>query len=262
MDYQDLKDKNAIVTGAASGIGKATAKLLAQQGVNLVLCDINEISLEQAAEELKENRVEIISIVTDAGKSADVNRAVKLAEVHFGHIDILMNCAGISLEYRIAEMPEEEWDKLIDVNLKSVFLFMKTVANHMIQNKIAGKIVSVSSQAGKIGEYAFGAYGCTKAAINTLTQALALELAEYGINVTAVCPGFTETGMMAKEFSAQAPRENMTPEEYKARLCATIPLGRMAQPSEIANLMVFLASDAASYITGVALTIAGGTTLY
>ena len=261
MYYEDLKGKHAIVTGAAQGIGKATAKTLAEQGIHLALCDKNERNLAGTVEELKRYPVTVIPLVVDISKSAEVASAVAACVEAFGCIDILMNCAGISIEATIVETTEEIWDKTIDVNLKGVFLCCREVATHMIKNKIPGKIVTVSSQAAKTGEHSFGAYGCSKAGITALTQALSLEVAKYGINVNAVCPGFINTDMLWNEFRYHGPREGMTPEEYKNRLCSDIPLGRMGEPEEIGALMAFLASQASNYITGVSITIAGGTML-
>lgn len=261
MHYEELKGKNALITGAAGGIGRATAIVFAKQGANLILCDINEKMLDEAAAEAEQHGVQVVTVVTDVRKAADVERAVKTGVEKFKQIDILLNCAGISLEYKILDMPEEEFDRTMDINFKSVFQFCKAVGQHMIDNRVKGKIVTVSSQAAKMGEYNFGVYGASKAAINTFTQALALELAEYGINVNAICPGFIDTEMLAREFREQGPREGLTAEEYKQKLSETIPLKRMAAPREVGEFLAFLASDSSSYITGVSLTIAGGAML-
>lgn len=258
MILNDLKGKNAVITGAAGGIGKATAEIFAQQGTNLALCDINENELRKTAKYLEKYDVKIMASKVDVCDNSDIEEFIRICEDELKQIDILLNCAGISLEYKMNELPENVWNKIMDINLKSVFLFNKAVANHMIKNNIAGNITSVSSQASKMGEYGFGAYGASKAAINTMTQALSLELAEYGINVNAVCPGFVDTEMMRREFREQSVREGVTEDEIMERLCGTIPMKRMADPSEIGDFLAFLSSSSSGYITGVSLTIAGG----
>lgn len=211
--------------------------------------------------ELQQFNIKIFPVVTDVSKSKDVKNAVDAAVKSLGRIDILVNGAGINMESKMHELAEENWDKVLNVNLKSVYLFNKEVANHMIEKKIRGKIITISSMSGKTGEYGFGAYGCTKSAINTITQAMALELAEYGINVNAVSPGYINTDMLKVEFREMGSREGITAEEYEKRLCDSLPFKRMGEAREVGELITFLASGSANYITGMSYTIAGGVML-
>jgi NAD(P)-dependent dehydrogenase (short-subunit alcohol dehydrogenase family) len=160
------------------------------------------------------------------------------------------------------DVEEDEWDRVMNINLKSIFLLSREVAKMMIRDKVkTGKIVSISSQASKIGELGNGVYCISKAGVNMLTQVLALELAEHGISVNAVCPGYVNTEMMQLVFQKRGPLEGMTPEEYEESLVSKVPMGRMASPEEIASLMIYLSSEESSYITGSSITIAGGKTL-
>ena len=257
-----LEGKLCIVTGAARGMGKALAEKYAENGANIVLIDLHKENLEQAAKEIGELGVEVLPLVVDVTSSEAINQAMDEVESRFTKIDILANCAGISTSRLIIDIEEEEWDRVFNVNLKSIFLLSKRVAKNMIQNKVEnGKIVSISSQASKIGELGNGAYCASKAGVNSLTQVLALELAEYGISVNAVCPGYVNTEMIQEVFQKRSTIEGKTPAEYENLLTSQVPMKRMAEPEEIAETLVFLSSEKANYITGISLTVAGGKTL-
>lgn len=262
MKY-NIKGEIALVTGGAQGIGRATAEAFAENGVKLVLCDINFAGVSQTAREIEEKYgVEVLPVKMDVSKSTDVEAGVAEGIEKFGHIDILLNCAGICIASMVVDTSEELWDKIIDIDLKSVFMLSKTVAKHMIEKGIKGRILTISSQASKVGEFGNGPYSVAKAGINTLTQVMAQELAPYGITTVAVCPGYVNTIIMQKVFQERGPLEGMSPDEYKNTLCSRVPLNRMAEPSEIGNFMAYLASEGAEYITGVAYTFAGGSTLF
>jgi NAD(P)-dependent dehydrogenase (short-subunit alcohol dehydrogenase family) len=160
----------------------------------------------------------------------------------------------------LVDLKEEVWDRVMDVNAKSVFLVSQAVAKNMIKEKY-GKIINISSQAAKIGEAGNGPYCASKAAVSMLTQVFALELAQYNINVNAICPGYVDTDIMQQVFKIRGPLEGMTPDQYRAYLLSDVPLKRMAHTREIGELVAFMASDLASYITGVSITISGGKTL-
>ena len=202
-----------------------------------------------------------MAIVTDVRSTEQIESSVKKAIDSFGHIDILVNCAGIVNASLLCDLPEEMWDKVMAVNAKSVFIYTRAVANHMIEKGIRGKVVSVSSQAAKLGEYGNGAYSCSKAVVTTLTQVFGLELAQYGINVNAICPGPTDTQVMQNVFNERAALVKMTPEEYAKDWVKNVPLGRMAKPEEMGELIAFLCSDKSSYMTAVSTTISGGMTI-
>lgn len=257
-----LEDKLCVVTGAARGMGKALAIKYAENGANVVLMDLNKEGIEAASKEIEALGVKALPLVVNIASSMEIDNAVNEIESKFTKIDILANCAGISTSRLMLDVEESEWDKVINVNLKSVYMLSKRVARNMIKNKVKnGKIISISSQASKIGEFGNGVYCVSKAGLNMLTQILGLELAEYGISVNAICPGYVNTEMVQQVFQKRGPLEGMTPEEYEKALTDTVPMKRMAEPDEIADFMLFLSTDKANYITGVSLTIAGGKTL-
>lgn len=257
-----LEGKTCIVTGAARGIGKAVAVKYAEHGANVVLMDLNKETVEATAKEIEALGVTVLPLVVNVTSSKEIDAALQEVESQFTKIDVLANCAGISTSRLILDIEEEEWDRVFNVNLKSVYLLSKGVAKNMIKNEVKnGKIVSISSQASKIGELGNGAYCTSKAGVNSLTQVLALELAEYGIAVNAVCPGFVDTEMLQEVFQKRSTIEGKAPEEYEELLTSQVPMRRLAKPEEIADFMLFLSSENANYITGTSMTIAGGKTL-
>lgn len=257
-----LQGKLCIVTGAARGMGKALALKYAEHGADIVLMDINKEGLEQTAREMEGLGVRVLPLVVNMASSKEINEAMDEVEAKFEKIDILANCAGISTSRLVLDVEEEEWDRVFNINLKSIYLMCRRTAKNMIKNKVKnGKIVSISSQASKIGELGNGAYCASKAGVNLLTQVLGLELAEYGITVNAVCPGYVNTEMMQLVFEKRGPIEGMTPKQYEELLTSFVPMKRMAEPEEIAEFMLFLSSEKANYITGISHTIAGGKTL-
>ncbi|EGO63017.1 SDR family NAD(P)-dependent oxidoreductase [Acetonema longum] len=257
-----LTGKLCVVTGAARGMGRSLAIKYAEHGANVALIDLNKEGLEMAAKEVEAKGVQALPLVMDVAAAQEIDSAIRAIESKFIKIDVLANCAGISTSRLLVDVEEAEWDKVLNINLKAVYLLSRRAARNMIQNKVQnGKIVSISSQASKIGEFGNGVYCISKAGLNMLTQILGLELAEYGIAVTAVCPGYVNTEMVQQVFRKRGPLEGMTPEEYEKTLTNTVPMKRMAEPEEIADLMVYLSSGKANYITGVSVTIAGGRTL-
>jgi NAD(P)-dependent dehydrogenase (short-subunit alcohol dehydrogenase family) len=262
MKYESLDKKNVMIVGSAQGIGKATAEVFAQNGVNLILCDINFDRLKATADEIAgKYGVSATPIAVDVTCGKSINECVAKAVDHCGSIDVLVNCAGICVASKFVDLDEELWDRHMNINLRGTYLTIKAVAKHMIEKGIKGKILTISSQASKMAEYGNGAYCCSKAAINMMTSVLALELGEYGITVNCVCPGYVDTDIMQRVFQERGPLAGMTPEQYEEKLCSSVPLKRMAQPYEVGQFLAYLASDQADYITGVALTIAGGNTL-
>lgn len=258
-----LTGKRAIITGAASGIGKAVASKMAENGANVVLMDIQKAKLDQVARELQEAyHVEASAIQVDCQSTQSIKDAMEQAHAIYEYYDVLANCAGICISRKIIDADDALWDKMFNINLKAIAV----LSSLFMEKRIAlglkgGHIVSISSQASKIGEYGNGIYSITKAGVNMLTQVLALEFAEYGASVMAVCPGYVNTEMLQGVFAARGPREGMTAQEYEQHLKDSIPVKRLCEPEEVANLMTYLASDQASYITGTTVTIAGGTTL-
>ncbi len=252
-----LKDKIAIITGGARGIGQAVAYNMASHGAKVAIFDLNEEGLKETVDNIQKKGGSAVYCVMDVSKKVECEASVEMVVKKYGTVDILANCAGIIRASKLIDLSEKDWNTVIDVNLKGSFFLSQIAGRIMIEQK-SGKIVNIASQAAKIGEAGNGVYCVSKAGIMMLTQVLALELAEYNINVNAVCPGYTDTIIMQKVFDERGPLMGMAPEEYEKNLLKEVPLGRMAKPDEIGELMSFLASDRASYITGVSVTIAGG----
>jgi len=243
----NLKDRVAFITGGARGIGKAIGSAFVREGAKVCLVDIDKGTLETAKNEIRKNREEILALPCDITKSADVKTAMTQVQKTWGRIDILVNNAGIIRRGTIETVTEEDWDRVIEVNLKGTFNCCKAVAGIMKQQGY-GKIVNVSSIAGKMGDITSApGYGPSKAGVDALTKTLARQLAQYGINVNAVSPHAIET-----EMSAQ------WSEERRKEIIASIPLGRLGKPEDVAEAVLFLASDDASFITGEILDVNGG----
>lgn len=255
----EFTGKTCVVTGAAGGIGFAVCEEYAKNGANVALIDINMDALEAKAKKLEDDYgINTISLVVDLASVSEIREAAAKIEEKFGAIHALANCAGVSIYGDPLTYTEEDWDKSLDTNLKGAFFLTQAVANNMVKNGVKGKIVSIASQAGVVGEPNGHAYGASKAGICMITQTLAIDLAQYGICVSAIAPGITKTGMIEKYLTEEAPRQGMTKEEFEAFRCAEIPLKRFAEPYEVAGLIYFLSSDKANYLTGSTYNITGG----
>jgi 3-oxoacyl-[acyl-carrier protein] reductase len=242
-----LKNRAAIITGGAKGIGKAIALTLVREGAKVALVDIDQEGLEALKHEIEKNGGEGLALPCDISKSRDVSEMVNQAFRRFGRIDILINNAGIIRRGTIETMTEEDWDRVIEVNLKGTFNCCRAVVAIMKQQGY-GKIVNISSIAGKMGDITSApGYGSSKAAMDALTKTLARQLACYGINVNAVSPHAIET-----EMSAQ------WSEERRKEIIASIPLGRLGKPEDVAEAVLFLVSESAAFITGEILDVNGG----
>ncbi len=253
-----LQGKVALVTGAASGIGRAICEVLAGYGADVAaVTDRNMKGLEGTAALVKAHGRRALAIKADVSRKADVEAAFDAVTTELGDVDIVVNSIGILYTAMIADIPENEWDRVIDVNLKGVMLVCQAAAKRMIPRRY-GKIVNISSMVSKLGEAGNGVYCTSKAAVDMLTQVLALELAPYNINVNAVCPGHTDTELMNSVFETRGPLMGKTPAEFQQELVSTVPQGRMARPEEIAEVVAFLASDKASYVNGVPIVVGGG----
>jgi 3-oxoacyl-[acyl-carrier protein] reductase len=244
-----FKDKVALVTGAGSGIGRETALLFADEGAKVIINDIRLVEALRLVREIESKGGSAIAIETDVSNFIEVKRMVEEGLKTFDKIDILINNAGIYSSKPIQEMAEVDFDVVIAVNLKSVYNCVRAVVNPMIERRY-GRIVSLSSLAGKVGSIAkVSHYAAAKAGITGFTKSIARELGEFNITVNGVAPGPTDTPLLG------AARDTLQ------KAAKASPLGRLANPKEIANLIVFLASDAASFITGQVITIDGGMTM-
>jgi len=242
-----LKGRVAIVTGGARGIGKAIALSFVREGAKVALVDVDKDKLEVLKNEFEKEKRKVITISCDITKSSEVNGMVNQVHKKFNRIDILVNNAGIIRRGTIETVTEQDWDRVIEVNLKGTFNCCKAVVEIMKSQRY-GKIVNISSIAGKMGDITSApGYGPSKAGVDALTKTLARQLAPYGINVNAVSPHAIET-----EMSAQ------WSEERRKEIIASIPLGRLGKPEDVANAALFLASDEASFITGEILDVNGG----
>jgi 3-oxoacyl-[acyl-carrier protein] reductase len=242
-----LKDRVAIITGAARGIGKAIALTFVREGAKVALVDIDQKQLEALKNEIEKREGASVNISCDITKSPEVQAMVSQVKKAFGRIDILVNNAGIIRRGTIETVTEEDWDRVIAVNLKGTFNCCKATFETMKQQRY-GKIVSISSISGKLGDITSApGYGPSKAGIDALSKTLAKQLAPYGINVNVVSPHAIET-----EMSAQ------WSEERRKEIIASIPLGRLGKPEDVAEAVLFLASDEASFITGEILDVNGG----
>ncbi len=246
-----LAGKVALVTGGASGIGKATAILFGKEGAAVVVHDVKEEGLA-TAEEIVAAGGRASFIHGDVTRAADCQAAVQKAVTEFGSIDVLVNNAGIIRRASVVDTTEEEWDRVMAVNVKSVFLLSKAAIPIMARSG-GGVIVNTASGWGLDGGRDAASYCASKAAVVNLTRAMAIDHADQNIRVNCVCPGDTDTAMLREE----ARQLGQDVSQFLAR-SAQRPLGRMGRPEEIAQAILFLASDASSYVTGTALVVDGG----
>lgn len=246
--FIDLTGKVAIVTGGAMGIGLGIVERLTKSGAKVLIADMNEEEAQKSADKLCGEGFEVKSIKVDVSNKADVDAMVEAAISQFGGLDILVNNAGIYPFKPFMELTEEDWDKLMAVNLTGVFLCSQAAAKKMADGS---KIVDISSIAGSVGFAGLAHYCASKGGINASIRAIAVELAAKKINVNAVAPGAIETPGMEAGLN----------EDAKKQTIAAIPWARMGKPEDIANLVTFLASDKADYITGQTFIVDGGWTL-
>jgi 3-oxoacyl-[acyl-carrier protein] reductase len=240
-----LEGKVALITGAGSGIGEATAVRFAKEGAKVVICDVDVENANRVAGEIKVNGKEAIVIKADISKKNEVENMIKQIVDQFGKLDILVNNAGINRDAFAKKMTEEQWDAVININLKGTFLCCQAALKVMSEQKY-GKIINTSS-IGALGNLGQANYAASKSGVIGLTKTLALECARYNINVNCVAPGATNTPMTSK-----------MPKEIYDKITQKIPLKRWAEPKEIANMHLFLASDEASYLTGQVIFVDGG----
>ena len=276
----NLNGKVALVTGAGgkNGIGRAIATRLAKEGADVAVNDITEHpyaadqtewqGLPDVVREIEAIGRRAISTVADVSDAKQVGEMVDKTVAHFGKIDILVNNAGtIAGKDRVpvVDLAEEDWDRVQRVNVKGVFLCSQAVARHLIAQGTGGKIINMSSVTGKQGSARYAAYSASKFAVIGLTQSLAHEMAPYGINVNAICPSLVDTERVGHLASALMPEDLSADEqrsEFARRNVAAVPLGRLAEGTDVAKMAAFLASDEAAYLTGLSVTVSGGSMMY
>ena len=244
-----LQDKVAVITGSASGIGLATAHKFIREGATVIVCDLKQESVDAAVKELTANGGKALGYVVDVTKIETLDAMRDDVLKQCGKIDVLCNIAGITQDAQLIKMTEEQFDAVINVNLKGTYNATRSIVNTMVAQG-SGVILNTSSVVGVYGNFGQTNYAASKFGVIGFAKVWARELGKKGIRANAICPGFVATPMVAK-----------MPEDVLAKMADKIPMKRLAQPEEIANLFAFLASDEASYINGAAIEITGGLTL-
>ena len=241
-----LENKVAIVTGAASGMGKAIALLFANEGAKVIVADLTAADAEEVADQIRHTGGHAVGLKCDVSDEEQVKRMVHAAVHEFGSLDILINNAGITLDKTLLKMSHDEWQQVIDVNLTGVFNCTKAVAPYMVEKQY-GRIICTSSIVGVHGNFGQTNYVAAKAGLIGMVKTWVKELAKHGITSNAVAPGFIDTDMTRE-----------LPEAQRDALLTQIPLGRLGQAEEIAKVVAFLASDGAAYVTGATIPVNGG----
>jgi len=250
-----LEGKIAMVAGGGGGIGRSVALALARVGAKAAVADIVKANAEKVRDEVQALGIEALACPVDLTKKADVDRMVSEVIGRFGQIDILVNCQGWDRLEPFVESNEETWEKLLAINFKSVLYTARAILPHMI-SRSAGKIINIASDAGRVGSSWEAVYAGAKGAVIAFSKTVAREVARYKINVNVVCPGLTETPLL----QAVRSQSDQTARIIDAVTKAT-PFRRPAQPDEIAEAVLFLASPAADFITGQTLSVSGGLTM-
>jgi len=241
-----LKGQISIITGGARGIGKAIALRFAEEGSDIAICDVNQDVLLEAKKEIEAKGVKVLAEKVDVTNAGDVQNFIQKALDNFGKIDILINNAGITRDGLLVRMSEHDWEAVLNVNLKGVFNCTKAAAKSMMKKR-SGKIVNIASIIGLVGNAGQSNYAASKGGVIAFTKSIAKELAARNINVNAVAPGFIETDMTAK-----------LPENVKSEILKQVPLGKMGSARDVANIALFLVSEASAYVTGQVVQVDGG----
>ena len=242
-----LKNKTAIITGGANGLGRATALLFAKEGANVVVADMDENAGSKVINDIKNSGGRGLFVKVNVSDQEDVNKLVSAALKEFGKLHILINNAGIVSDGRLVKMELEQWQKVIDVNLKGVFICAQAVSKVLVEQNEGGAIINTSSVVGLYGNFGQSNYVASKAGVIGMTKTWAKELGKYNIRVNAVAPGFMETDIIKSR-----------PEKVINLMKEKTLLGRLGKPDDIANAFLYLASDEGSYVTGAVLSVDGG----
>jgi len=247
--------QGVLVTGGAAGMGRAIAEAFLGEGAQVVIADINAERVAQTADELSANG-NVIGLACDVTNADQVNEMIRRGDEELGGIDVLVNNAGVITMANTVDVPEKDWDYVMDVNAKGVFLTVKAVIPGML-DRGGGKIVNIASQAGKRGYKLFAHYCASKAAVIVFSKGVALEVAPT-IRINCVCPGIVNTEMMEREYAWEEEMTGETKESIQKRWMSGIPMGRFQEPEHIARVAMFLASEDSSEMTGQAINVTGG----
>jgi NAD(P)-dependent dehydrogenase (short-subunit alcohol dehydrogenase family) len=251
-----LAGKVAVITGGGSGLGRAIASLFSSEGARVAVIDVDRSLGEEAVRAIRDLGGDALFAEAGVSKASDVERAMKTVVQRYGRLDILVNNAGITSKGSVVELSEETWDRVIGVNLKGVFLCSKYGIAEMVRTG-QGAVVNIASVLGLVGNSSEAAYCASKGGVIALTRAMALDFARFNVRVNCVCPGSILTPMFERLMTDAPDRE-----EALRRNAEKIPMGRVAKPEEVAKMVLYLASDDSSYVTGSVLTIDGGWTAY
>jgi NAD(P)-dependent dehydrogenase (short-subunit alcohol dehydrogenase family) len=250
----DLENRVAIVTGGCSGIGSSIVELFVREGAQVMIGDIKED--KETLARISAIRADAVTFAkTDVRSSLDVQNLVDKTVANYGTIDVVCNDAGIELVRPLLQTTEDDWNRVLDTNLKGTFLVSRFALPHLMKKR-RGSIINLASQLGLVGLERFGAYCASKGGVVMLTKAMALEFGSYGIRVNCICPGAIETPMMARELALEK-----NPAEAERRFIDLHPIGRLGKPEEIAEAALFLASDRSAFVTGSSLVVDGGFTI-
>ena len=252
-----LQDRVALVTGGSRGIGKAIAGALARQGAKVVICARDGEAAREAADEISPGGGRVLAFRADVAEKADARTLVRGIVARWGQIHILVNNAGINARIPIDSEDDTGWVQILTVNVVGAYYITREVLRHM-PNSDGGRIINISSVLGRFGVPAYTAYCTAKHGIIGFTRALALEVVDRGITVNAICPGWVETDMAALGMRETAEAMGMNPEEFRKQALAAVPIQRILGPEEIADLAVYLSSEAAAGMTGQAINLCGG----
>ncbi|MGQ9455487.1 MAG: sorbitol-6-phosphate dehydrogenase [Armatimonadota bacterium] len=255
-----FKDKIVLVTGAAQGLGEAISERFAKEGAVVVLTDINKNGVKATADRIaRECGVRTIGARMNVTDDSEVGKTFEMIEREFGRLDVLIANAGILIAHLLVDFPVDEWRKVIDVNLVGYMICAKYAARIM-QRQRSGVIIQINSKSGKKGSFGNSAYAASKFGGIGLTQSLALEMAAYGVRVNAVCPGNILEGTLWQQslFEQYARTQGLTLEQVRRKYLDQVPLGRSCTYDDVANVVLFLASEEASYMTGQAINVTGG----
>ncbi|HKW90738.1 MAG TPA: SDR family NAD(P)-dependent oxidoreductase [Methylomirabilota bacterium] len=258
----ELQGQTAIVTGAGRNIGRAIALELAGMGADIVVAEVDKVTAERTAEEVRKRGRRALPLQVDVTRLADLTKMADRTMAEWGRIDILVNNAGIHKSMHTADVTEADWDRLLAVNAKGVFFGSQAVLRHMVKAR-RGNIISLASMAGKMGLKTSLVYGVTKAAVISMTRSLALAHAADGIRANCVCPGIVETDMIFQvDREAGQGLMGLAAGEFLKQRVEQIPLGRIEKPEDVANVVGFLASSKSSYMTGQAINVTGGLVMH